>query len=106
MIKEISARELRSRLDTADRPLVLDVREAEELAIARLPDAKHIPMNDVPARLAELDPAAEIVVVCHHGMRSAHVARFLAERGFTRVVNLAGGIDAWAAEVDPAVPRY
>jgi rhodanese-related sulfurtransferase len=103
---ELSVRDLKARLDAGDAPVVLDVREAEELAIARLPFALHIPMHDVPARLSELDPEQEIVVVCHHGMRSAHVAGFLEQQGFTRVRNLAGGIDAWSLFVDPDLPRY
>ena len=106
MVREISAVELKQQIDSR-RPLVLlDVREAEELLLARLPGALHIPMGEVPGRLHELDPDAEIVVVCHHGIRSASVAQFLAQRDFARVVNLAGGIDAWSAVVDPSVPRY
>ena len=106
MVREISAVELKQQLDSR-RPLVLlDVREPEELLLARLPGALHIPMGEVPGRLHELDPDAEIVVVCHHGIRSASVAQFLAQRDFARVVNLAGGIDAWSATVDPSVPRY
>jgi len=91
----------------AGRPLVLvDVREPAELALASIPNARHIPMNDIPARMHELDANAEIVVFCHHGMRSANVAEFLAQQGFTNVVNLTGGIDAWSLSVDPGVPRY
>jgi rhodanese-related sulfurtransferase len=63
-------------------------------------------MGDIPSRLTELDPEAEWVVVCHHGIRSAQVAIYLARAGFDRVSNLTGGIDAWALEVDPAMPRY
>ncbi|MEW6268292.1 MAG: rhodanese-like domain-containing protein [Thermodesulfobacteriota bacterium] len=103
---ELSVRDLKARLDAGDVPVVLDVREPEEVALARLPGALHIPMQDVPARLGELDREQEIVVVCHHGMRSAHVAGFLEQQGFPRVRNLAGGIDAWSLFVDPSVPRY
>jgi len=106
MVIEISPQDLKRRLDASGAPVVLDVREQEELALARFPGARHIPMNDVPARLGELDPSSEIVVVCHHGMRSAHVAQFLAQRGFARVTNLSGGIDAWSTQVDPSVARY
>jgi rhodanese-related sulfurtransferase len=105
-ISEISPRQLKARLERPDAPLILDVREPEELALARLPHAVHIPMGDLPQRLSELDPEREIVVVCHHGIRSAQVAIYLARAGFERVSNLAGGIDAWAEEADPSTPRY
>ena len=106
MPAEIDVRSLSQRITAEDRPVVLDVREPQEIAIARFPGAVEIPMHDVPTRLAELDPQQEIFVLCHHGMRSAHVASFLAENGFTRVGNVSGGIDAWALFVDPSVPRY
>lgn len=106
MVHEVSPIEVRRQLDSG-RPLVLlDVREAEELQLAWLPGAVHIPMGEVPGRLHELDPDAEIVVFCHHGIRSAHVVQFLAQREFAHVANLAGGIEAWSASVDPGVPRY
>ena len=106
MVTSLSPQHLRERLDAGEALVVLDVREPEEIAIARLDGAVEIPMQDIPARLAELDSTAEIVVVCHHGMRSAHVASFLAEQGFARVANLTGGIDAWSLTVDPSVARY
>jgi rhodanese-related sulfurtransferase len=105
-IREISPLELKARLDRGDKPLVLDVREPEEIAIAAFPDAVNIPMGEIPSRLAELDPNRETVVVCHHGIRSAQVALYLGQMGFERVLNLAGGIDAWAIEAEPATPRY
>jgi len=89
-----------------DDVILLDVREPEELAIAKVEGAVHIPMRQVPARIAELDRGRRIVVMCHHGMRSAQVAGFLREQGFAQVENLDGGIDAWAAVVDPSVRRY
>ena len=106
MPAEINVRDLSQRVAGANPPVVLDVREPQELAIARFPGAVEIPMHDVPARLAELDPKQEIFVLCHHGMRSAHVASFLADQGFTQVGNVTGGIDAWALFVDQSVPRY
>jgi len=106
MLQQISARDLSQRLASGEPPLVLDVREPGEIAIARMPGAVEIPMNDVPRRLAELPAEREIVVVCHHGMRSAQVAVFLADRGYGRVLNLAGGIDGWSLQVDPSVARY
>jgi rhodanese-related sulfurtransferase len=103
---EISPRELRARLERGERPLILDVREPEEVAVAAFPRATHVPMGEVPGRLGELDPELETIVVCHHGIRSAHVAGYLATMGFEKVLNLTGGIDAWSVTVDPAVPRY
>jgi len=106
MVTSLSAQHLRERLDAGDTLTVLDVREPEEIAIARFDGALEIPMQDIPARVGELDPGAEIVVVCHHGVRSAHVAMFLVDQGFSRVLNLTGGIDAWALEVDRSLTRY
>lgn len=92
-------------------PMVLDVREAWELQTASVktgPDftLMHIPMGLVPARLQDLPTDTPIACLCHHGARSQRVALFLAERGYTRVVNIAGGIDAWSRERDPSVPFY
>ena len=105
-LNEIFPRELKERIERGDLPLILDVREPEEVAWAAFPDAIHIPMGEVPARLAELDPQRETIVVCHHGIRSAQVAGYLATRGFVRVLNLTGGIDAWSLTVDSSVRRY
>lgn len=106
MPTEIRARDLAARLREAEPPVVLDVREPQEIAIAAFPGALSIPMSDIPSRAGELPRDREIVVLCHHGMRSAQVAGFLARQGFERIVNLTGGIDAWSLEVDPGVPRY
>ena len=106
MIPEITPQELKTRLDQGESVVLLDVREPEEVAVVRLPDAVHIPMGDIPGRLHELDPDKEIVVYCHHGVRSMRVAMFLAQRDFTQMKNLAGGIDAWALEVAPEMARY
>jgi len=106
MVRQVSPAEVQRQLDSDRPPVLLDVREPEELLLARLPGAVHIPMGEVPGRLHELDPDAEIVVFCHHGIRSAQVAQFLAQRDFAHVANLAGGIDAWSVSVDPSVPRY
>jgi rhodanese-related sulfurtransferase len=94
----------------AKAPLLLDVREAWEFAFAsiRIDGLRtlHMPMNEVPARLAELDAMQPVVCICHHGMRSAQVVAFLERRGFDAVYNLTGGIDAWSRQVDADVPRY
>ena len=92
-------------------PLVLDVREPWELQTASVkPDASFelaaIPMNEVPARMAQLDPGRPVACLCHHGGRSQRVAMFLEQQGFAKVANIAGGIDAWSLERDAAVPRY
>ncbi len=105
-LSEIFPRQLKERMERGDTLLILDVREPEEIALAAFPDATHIPMGEVPGRLSELDPQRETVVVCHHGIRSAQVAGYLATLGFARVLNLTGGIDAWSVTVDSAVPRY
>lgn len=105
-VQEIQPAELKSRLDSGDTPLLLDVRQPEEVEVASIDGARCIPMNAVPFEMDELDPASEIVVFCHHGGRSMQVAQLLSMRGFSNVKNLAGGIDAWAVTVDRSVPRY
>jgi len=91
---------------TGEDVVLLDVREHDELAIAAVAGARHIPMRDVPARLAELDADKPLVVMCHSGGRSRRVADYLAANGFTNVSNLKGGIDAWSTQIDSHVPRY
>jgi adenylyltransferase/sulfurtransferase len=85
---------------------LLDVREPVEWEIARLPGARLVPLQTLPSAVNSLDPSADIVVYCHHGMRSAAAVEWLLERGFARVRNLAGGIDRWSIEVDATVRRY
>lgn len=87
-------------------PFLLDVREAWEYDICRIEGSTLIPMSTVPLRVSELDPAAEVVVICHHGGRSAQVGMFLERQGFSQVTNLAGGVAAWAAQVDPRMAQY
>ena len=97
-------------LDAAAAPVLLDVREPWERQIASVTPQGFtliaIPMNEIPARLGELDPAQRIACLCHHGARSQRVAAFLAQNGFDDVANIAGGIDAWSAQYDASVPRY
>jgi rhodanese-related sulfurtransferase len=104
-VPEISAAELDSRLQASDPPVVLDVREPWELAIARLPGTVDIPMGEVPARLAELPKDRDIVVMCRSGGRSSKVADYLHRMGY-RAANLTGGILAWAHDVDPTLETY
>lgn len=86
--------------------ILLDVREEHEVALAALPGHVHIPMQQIPLRHNELADDIPIVVYCHHGVRSMHVAMFLAHTGFDEVYNLTGGIDAWSVHIDPSLPRY
>lgn len=92
--------------ETIVSPQLLDVREPWEVEIAPLPGAVNIPMHEIAARHGELDASRPVVCVCHHGVRSMHVAFFLQRQGFDEVMNLEGGVDAWAREVDPAFPTY
>ncbi len=107
---EIGPHEYRSHWSEADeqagRVTLLDVREHHELAIARLPQALHIPMGEVPARIGELDATRPLVVLCRSGGRSAQVGRYLEQHGFADVYNLTGGINAWAEELDPGLTIY
>lgn len=92
--------------EQGDQAVLLDVREPWEYEQVHVEGAHHIPMGEIQARLGELDAGKQYVVMCHHGSRSQRVALFLASQGYGRVANLAGGIDAWAADLDPALPRY
>jgi adenylyltransferase/sulfurtransferase len=103
---DIEVSDLRQRLEGREPPLLLDVRTAQEWKICHLPGASLIPVQELEQRLGELRPDREIVVYCHVGMRGAMAAGLLRRHGYTRVRNLAGGIDAWAATIDPEMPRY
>jgi rhodanese-related sulfurtransferase len=105
-MRQLRPAELVVHLQNGRTPVLLDVREPWEWNVCRLPGAILIPMRDLPARVAELDKDAETVVICHHGVRSYHAARYLETAGFGDVINLSGGVAAWADEVDPAMPRY
>jgi sulfur-carrier protein adenylyltransferase/sulfurtransferase len=104
-IPQITVKELKQRMDAGDDVFVLDVREPYEYQIANL-GAKLIPQNDVPKRLDEIDRQREIVVHCRSGQRSQRIAEYLAQQGYPKVKNLAGGILAWADEIDPKMPKY
>ena len=103
---EITPRALAERMSGGTTPSLLDVREPYEWTIARLPDARHVPLDALPDAVSTLDPGADLVVYCHHGIRSAAAVAWLRERGFQRVRNLTGGIDRWSREVDSATRRY
>lgn len=105
---EIGAAELKERLDRGDAIALVDVREPYEWRIANLEEygATLIPMGELEARIGELDPERETVLICRSGHRSGDVTRYLRQRGFDRALNLRGGMLAWGREVDPSVPRY
>lgn len=105
-MNEITVRDFARDRAAGATPLLLDVREAWEVAIAAIPGAVHIPMNEIPDRLADLPRDREIVVMCKAGGRSMNVARFLVAQGYGQVTNLTGGILAWSADVDPTVATY
>ena len=110
-MSDLSPQEVDELCRTADpAPVLLDVREPWELSAARIRFARghavDIPMMSIPSRLAEVDRTRPVVCICHHGVRSRQAAAFLEHQGFTDVVNLTGGIDAWADKVDPAMGKY
>src|SRR5262245_46880329 len=108
MAREISCRDLAAKIAGGEPVHLLDVRQPDEHAFAALPASHLVPLNELPARLAEI-PSTEgttVVVYCHHGVRSLMAANFLLRNGFGQVLSLAGGIDAWSRDVDPKVPRY
>ena len=107
-MKSINATELAAFLKMPNAPRLLDVREPEEFGIAALPNARLVPLGQIPARVEQIADwkNESVVVYCHHGIRSMHAIHFLAQSGFTDLTNLSGGIDAWSREVDPKLPRY
>ena len=105
MNKEISAQEA-AKLLNDDSTVLLDVREDEELAICKIDGALHIPMGEIPNRIEALPRDKQLIIFCHHGMRSLNVCQFLEARGFTNTINLAGGIHAWSIDVDTDMRRY
>lgn len=107
-MQQISPVELAHWLRDTQRPapLLLDVREPWEFELCHIEGSQAMPMGSVPARLAELDPEREVVVICHHGGRSAQVGMFLERQGFGKVINLAGGVSEWAGRVDPTMAQY
>jgi rhodanese-related sulfurtransferase len=107
MIGELDPRAFLARRASGVKMTLLDVREDWEIALAPVPEPHaHIPMGQVPDRLAELDPAVETVVLCRSGGRSMEVARYLERQGFSAVTNLTGGILAWSRDLDPTIPQY
>ena len=104
---EMTATELKERLDRGEDVQIIDVREQNEYETARIPDSKLIPLGQVVSRMSEIDPMRETVVHCKGGGRSARAIEALKRAGFTgNLANLKGGITAWSNEVDPSVPKY
>ncbi len=106
MVPEVTPTELATELSGENPPSLLDVRDAEELEISRLSNLIHIEMAELPERIGELDRDADWVVICRTGNRSWRVTQYMLQSGFMHVRNLAGGMNGWAAEVDPAMPQY
>ncbi len=102
----ISAPELYQELSGEAKPVLLDVREAHELTISSLQIDHHIPLGELAARFTELDPNADIVVICRSGARSGSATQFLLGQGFRKVRNLIGGMNGWADAIDPTVVKY
>ena len=106
-MEEMTATELKQRLEKGDDIQIIDVREDNEVAIGRIPNSKHIPLAQVLNRMDEIDPNRETVVHCKMGGRSARAIDALQRSGFKgKLINLRGGIIGWSNEVDPSVPKY
>jgi len=105
-MRHFSSIELKNYLDNGKQPLLLDVREPWEFQIAQIEGSHLIPMRQISQQAATLDPNQEIVLICHHGIRSRQVGYFLESAGFANLINLTGGVEAWARDVDPNMPTY
>lgn len=106
---EIGPHDVQRRIDAGETLVLIDVREPEEFAIARIEGATLIPMRNIPASLQQLEAKADdatVIVFCHHGVRSLNVVHWLREQGVPACQSMAGGIDAWSAVIDASVPRY
>lgn len=108
-ILELAPLEVQARLNNGEPIALIDVREPEEFAIAKIIGAELIPMQSIPSQLQRLEAAADtrsLAVICHHGVRSLNVVVWLRRQGVENCFSVAGGIDRWSCEVDPTVPRY
>jgi rhodanese-related sulfurtransferase len=105
-MRHFSPPKLKSYLDNGKQPLLLDVREPWEFEICQIENSSNIPMRQILQQSATLSKNQEIVLICHHGIRSRQVGYFLESAGFTNLINLTGGVEAWAREVDPNMPTY
>jgi len=105
-VEQLTAEQLKSRLEGTTNPVLLDVREPWEFAICHIEGSKLIPIREIPNAINQLDQDQEIVVICHTGVRSLSVCVFLKNEGFSNVANLSGGVHAWATKVDSHMPTY
>ncbi len=106
---EITPQEAKERLAAPQATTLIDVREPEEFAVARVPGSELVPMQSIPAELQRLEKSADggdLLLLCHHGVRSLQVANWLRAQGIENCYSVAGGIDRWSQEIDPGVPRY
>lgn len=105
---EITCQEALARLSREPKPLLLDCREPEETALVSVEGSHNIPMSELAERIGELHPhlLSEVLVLCHHGVRSGRTAAWLRGQGFAKVFSVAGGIDRWAVEIEPGMLRY
>ena len=106
MVQQLTPTEVAALLAGPNPPVLVDVREAWEVETAQVPGSAHLPLNTLPQQLATLNPSRTYALLCHHGMRSEMAANWLAQQGFTSLINVRGGIDAWSLTVDPGIPRY
>jgi rhodanese-related sulfurtransferase len=106
-MREFSAEQLKSYLDTCDeQPLLLDVRQPWEVEVCKIENSVLIPMSTIPVKVESLDLNRETVVICHHGIRSRSVGRYLEQAGFNNIINLSGGMAQWAKTVDTQMSTY
>ncbi len=105
-VKQLSATGLKAKIEQQENLFLLDVREPFEFSFCRIEGSVSIPLNQIPTRLTEIDFDKEIVVICHHGIRSQQAANFLNQVGFKDISNLSGGVDAWSLECDSSMQRY
>jgi len=106
-MRRFTARDLSEHLQKCDSaPLLLDVREPWEFEKCRIEGSELVPMRQISIAVENLNPEKETVVICHHGIRSRQVALYLEQQGFTNLINLEGGVEAWAQDIDPTMNRY
>lgn len=110
-MRHFTAAELQAYLQTVSEekttsPLLLDVREPWEYEHCHLQHSKLVPMRQIPEHAPQLDPDQETIVICHHGIRSRQVAQYLESLGFSNLINLTGGVEAWATNIEPGMKRY
>jgi rhodanese-related sulfurtransferase len=106
-MREFSAEQLKTYLDTCEKqPLLLDVRQPWEFDVCKIENSVLVPMSTIPAKIESLDSDRETVVICHHGIRSRSVGRYLEQAGFNNIINLSGGMAQWARTVDTQMATY